>query len=60
MVLDNFPDILTVKELSDLLKISDQSIKRAITSGKLEALKVGKVWRIEKNSVIKWVKGDIK
>ncbi|WP_298199579.1 helix-turn-helix domain-containing protein [Desulfosporosinus sp.] len=56
MVLDNFPDILTVKELSKLLKISDQAIKRAITSGKLEALKAGGVWRIEKEAVIKWVK----
>jgi excisionase family DNA binding protein len=55
MVLDNFPDILTVKELSKLLKISDQAIKRAISSGKLEALKAGGAWRIEKKAVIKWV-----
>jgi len=47
--LDQLPNITTIKELSDFLKVSDQSIKRAIYSGKLKAFKVGRDWRIEKD-----------
>ena len=59
MGLDQLPNITTVKELSDFLKVSDQSIKRAIYSGKLKAFKVGRDWRIERKAVIEWIKeGD--
>jgi len=54
--LDQLPNITTIKELSDFLKVSDQSIKRAIYSGKLKAFKVGRDWRIEKDAVIEWTR----
>jgi excisionase family DNA binding protein len=57
MGLDNLPEILKVTQLAKALQISGQTIKRAIKSGELEAFKVGKEWRIEKESVIKWTKG---
>jgi len=53
--LDQLPNITTIKELSDFLKVSVQSIKRAIYSGKLKAFKVGRDWRIEKDAVIEWI-----
>ena len=56
MGLDQLPNITTIKELSDFLKLSDQSIKRAIYSGKLKAFKVGRDWRIEKDAVIEWTR----
>jgi len=56
MGIDNMPDILTVKQLAEFLQISDQTIMRAIKSKKLDAFKVGRDWRIEKESVFKWVK----
>lgn len=59
MVLDNLPEISTPKELADFLKVNDQTIKRAIKSGKLKALKVARDWRIERKAVIEWIKeGD--
>lgn len=57
MGLDNLPDILTTRELADFLKVSDQTITRAIKSGALKAFKLGKDWRIEKEAVIQWAKG---
>ena len=54
-MLDNLPDISTTKELSEYLKVSGPSIKRAIKDGKLKAFKVGRDWRVEKKSVIEWV-----
>ena len=56
MGIDKMPEIITVKQLAEFLQISDQTIMRAIKIKKLDAFKVGKDWRIEKESVIKWVK----
>jgi excisionase family DNA binding protein len=54
--IDNLPDILTVKQLAEFLQVSELTVKRAIKSGELEAFKAGRDWRIEKESVLKWVK----
>lgn len=58
MGLDNLPEVLTTKQLSEFLQVSDQTVKRAIKAGKLKAFKVGKDWRIEKEEVIKWLKDN--
>lgn len=56
MGLDNLPDIVTVKQLAEFLQISEITIKRALKSNNLKGFKVGRDWRIEKESVIEWVK----
>ena len=58
MGLDNMPDIVTVKQLAEFLQVSDITIKRAIKSGKLEAFKVGRDWRIEREKAIEWLKAN--
>lgn len=55
MGLENLPEIMTVKQLAEFLLISDQTIKRAIKSGKLRAFKAGREWRIEKEAVFEWL-----
>jgi excisionase family DNA binding protein len=55
MGMNNLPDIVTVKELAEFLKTSDQTIKRALKRGDLEGFKVGGYWRLEKEAVIKWI-----
>lgn len=55
MGLDKLPEILTIQELSEFIKISVVTIRRAIESDKLKAFKVGKVWRIEREAVIEWL-----
>ena len=54
--LDNLPDIVTVKQLAEFLQVSEITVKRAIKGGELKAFKVGRDWRIEKESVFEWVK----
>lgn len=56
MGFDNLPDIVTVKQLAEFLQISEQTIKRAIKQGELKAFKAGRDWRLEKESVLIWVK----
>ena len=54
--LDNLPDIVTVKQLAEFLQVSVQTIIRAIKAEKLEAFKIGREWRVEKDNIIEWVK----
>jgi excisionase family DNA binding protein len=49
------PEIMTVKEVAAILRISDQTVIRAIKSGKLKAKKVGKQYRITSGAVHEWV-----
>lgn len=56
MGIDNLPTITTVQDLAKILRVSDQTILRAIWRRELAALKVGKVWRIERKEVIRWIK----
>lgn len=58
MGLENLPDIMTVKELADFMKISEMTIKRALKSGELKGFKITRDWRIEKESVLEWVKKE--
>ncbi len=41
-------DFLTVKELANTLKVNKMTVYRYIKSGKIEAYKVGKDYRIKK------------
>lgn len=56
MGLENLPEILTIKELAEFLKISESTIRRAINNGELKSFKAGKKVRIEKEAVIEWLK----
>jgi excisionase family DNA binding protein len=53
--LDNLPDIMTRKQLSEFLKVSDLTIFRVLKSGELKGFRVGRHWRIEKEAVLQWL-----
>ena len=44
-------EVLTVKEVASLLKTSRQQIRRMIQAGELPAVKVGREWRILRESI---------
>lgn len=46
---------LTPKEVSDLLRVSTQTVLRWIKEGKLPAYKVGRAWRISKVDLDRWL-----
>lgn len=56
MGLDKLPEVITVKQLADFLQVSELTVLRAIKAGNLDAFKVGRDWRIEKEAVMNWVK----
>ena len=55
MMLNNTKDILTLKELQELLHIGKNTALRLVQSGEIEAFKVGKQWRITQNSIRKYI-----
>ncbi len=54
-MLSNTKDILTLKELQELLHIGKNTALRLVQSGEIEAFKVGKQWRITQNSIRKYI-----
>ncbi len=55
-MLDNTKDILTLKELQDLLHIGKNTALPLVQDGDIEAFRVGKQWRIPKESVWRFIR----
>lgn len=55
-MLNNTKDILTLKELQELLHIGKNTALRLVQSGDIEAFRVGKQWRIQKDSIRVYIK----
>ena len=54
-MLNNIKDILTLKELQEQLNIGKNTALRLVQSGEIEAFRVGKQWRVSKESVAKYI-----
>lgn len=48
-------EFLTVREVAKRLKLHPETIARYIRQGELPALKFGRVWRMEKEEVDKFI-----
>ena len=55
-MLNNTKDILTLKELQELLHIGKNTALRLVQSGEIEAFKIGKQWGITKESIQKYIR----
>jgi excisionase family DNA binding protein len=51
-------DMLTAKEMQDLLQVDRSTIYRMAETGRLPAIKVGKQWRFPGDQVEIWLKGQ--
>ena len=56
MMLNSTKDILTLKGLQELLHIGKNTALRLVQSGEIEAFRVGKQWRVTKESVAKYIR----
>lgn len=55
-MLNNTKDILTLKELQELLHIGKNTALKLVQSGEIEAFRVGNQWRVLRESVTKYIK----
>lgn len=57
---EQYPDILTVEEACEALRVGYNAIYALLNSGQLRGYKNGRVWRIPKASLQKYISESIK
>ena len=56
IVFKGYPDILDVKQVSELLGVSTKTVYRLLRENTINSLKIGREFRIPKVNVMKYVK----
>lgn len=56
IMLNNTKEILTLKELQELLHIGKNTALRLVQSGEIDAFRVGNQWRVLRESVAKYIR----
>ena len=49
-------EILTIKEVSDYLKVTERTIYRLAAAKKIPAFKVGGIWRFSRADIDSWIR----
>lgn len=52
---EQYPDILTVEEVCEALRMGNNAVYDLLNEGKLKAYKNGRVWRIPKKSLTTFI-----
>ena len=53
-------EIMTIKEVSEYLKMNYRTVYRLAERGEIPAFKLGKNWRVKKDLLDKWIEEQIK
>lgn len=48
-------DVMTIKELSEYLKLNEKTAYRLASEGKIPGFKVGGSWRFRKSEIDRWI-----
>ena len=49
------PEVMSVRELADYLRLSVHTVYRLAEQGKLPGRKVGKHWRFHRDAIVAWL-----
>ena len=52
-------EILTIREVADLLKLHPKTVNKLANSGKVPGYRIGRQWRFRKSEVLKAQRGKI-
>jgi len=55
---NELPLVLTTEEAAQLLRVTVKTIKTMCAEGRLPAAKVGRAWRINRDDVLTFLRGD--
>ena len=58
-IVNSYPDILSVKQLCELLEIGRNSAYKLLQRGEIKSVRIGKLYRIEKSEVRKYAENII-
>ena len=56
VVFTDYPDVLDVKQVSELLGVSTKTVYHLLNTGSIASLKVGRSFRVPKVNVMKYAK----
>ncbi len=54
--MDTRPEILTVEETAEFLRVSERTIRRMLKDGRLQGIDLGGVWRISREELEQFIK----
>lgn len=52
-------EILTIREVADLLKINEKTAYKLASAGKIPGFKVGGSWRFERQEITRWIRRKV-
>lgn len=55
-MLSDFPDIMTVEETTEALRIGFNALYELLNSGKIKAFRNGRTWLVPKEAVVEFVR----
>lgn len=55
---DDVPSVMGTQQVADLLQVHINTVKKLITTGKLAAFRVGRVYRVNKVDLLEYIKGS--
>jgi len=58
MELHEFPEIMDIAEVAEMLRIKKHSVYNLIETGQLKGRRCGKSYRFKKSDVLAWLAGD--
>lgn len=51
-------NLLTVKELAALLRVSSQTLYKMLEQGEIPAVKIGAQWRFDRDKIRLWIESN--
>jgi excisionase family DNA binding protein len=54
-VMTTDPEILTVKEISELLRVHPTTVYKLLRGGRIPSFRVGSDWRFRKDQIERWI-----
>jgi excisionase family DNA binding protein len=52
-------EILTVKEVSELLRVNRSTVYKLVRQGKIPAFRIGSDWRFQADLIARWMARDV-
>ncbi|MCJ7685661.1 MAG: helix-turn-helix domain-containing protein [Desulfobacteraceae bacterium] len=49
------PEIMTTREMAEYLRLHPITICKFAAEGKIPAIRIGRVWRFDKEAIDKWI-----
>ena len=50
-------EIMTTREIAKYLKLHEITVLKHVSEGKIPAIRIGRVWRFDKETIDKWLSG---